>query len=156
VPCPRTQIKRTCRPISTLIGAGSRGTGGSCPPENCILSQTNAVGSRRIPFFLIYLENTYFWDKNAVQINLAFLVLPPCPNIVLAPLSTLTLKCWTSSREAGKYFDRTQPGYRIHVYRLRGGRSNNWATRVHKCSKLEQGWILQCRVRWKYYLQLLQ
>jgi len=44
-----------------------REVGGQLCPRDCILSQTNAVGSRRRTFF--YRENTYFWDKNAVQIR---------------------------------------------------------------------------------------
>jgi len=61
------------------IGAGSRG--GSCPPENILNKQ-----SRRRPFFyrtlisvtktrsksgeeLLFLENAYFWKKNAAQIR---------------------------------------------------------------------------------------
>jgi len=43
------------------------------PPENCILSQTNAVGSRRRPFFREHLllgqKRGPNWDKKAVQIR---------------------------------------------------------------------------------------
>jgi len=69
------KIRLRCQKLAILlhtwtkksIGAGSRGQGGSCPleifwlppgqlappplPENCILGQTIAVGSRRRPFF---------------------------------------------------------------------------------------------------------